>query len=227
MLRLVSLDKAGRRESAGRGVREAQGLIPSSSGQVLEQEGAHDQTDEAEDPGLGRGLHAWLGGAREPCGPHIGGRKAGCRALCRSGRLGAPLDRLPAGGPADPLFAFARSELGAPIACEISWQSFDGEDFGAIAFRFRDGSKLKYERQPPEVTIIDLAAARPLKLEPAKRALEKEYGAVVDWRRPPEVRREAGGEVRTYWHPEEGLNLGVDLVYRDGELRGIGFHSAP
>lgn len=125
------------------------------------------------------------------------------------------------------IFAYARSLLGTPTACRITWNSFDGADFGAIAFRFKDGSRLTYERQPPEVTIIGLMAARPLELERAKRVLEKESGQGVDWSQTPEVRREPHGEVRTYWHPEEGLNLGVDLVYRAGRLRGIGYHAAP
>lgn len=125
------------------------------------------------------------------------------------------------------LFAFAEAELGKPTGCRISWRSFDGREYGSIVFGFKDGSELTYEQSPPEVTVIALKAERALNLTQAQRALERQSGYQVGWSQTPEVRTEAGTEVRTYWHPEEGLNLGVDLVYRKGQLVGLGYHSAP
>lgn len=125
------------------------------------------------------------------------------------------------------IYAYAVAQLGKPAGCRVEWETYEGQDFGSIAYRFKDGSQLNYKRMPPEITVIELRSKRSLDLTKAQLTLEKEGGFPVDWTKPSETRTEGATVIKTFWHPEEGLNLGLDLVFQQGKLTGLGYHSAP
>jgi hypothetical protein len=133
---------------------------------------------------------------------------------------------------ADPYFIFSVALLERPSQCQVSWQESEGQDFGSIKYGFPDGSLLSIESLPPETSLVEVKTMKATLDEQAARAfLQKttaKNGFHIAWTSSPRIESDqrTGITRKTYWDPEEGINAGADLIYRDGKLIGIGFHSA-
>jgi hypothetical protein len=185
---------------------------------------------------------AWMSAAAASgAGPAEGGRGAPpavqpspARGLrCKGEREGEErVQELRARREEDSFYRFARRLLGAPTACEVSWEEFDGQAFGSLRYRFEDGTSLRMESHPPETFLLELRTARGFVDEAGARAFLKEaaskQGLRPAWESVPERAAEESPCVtrETYWDPDVGLNAGATLLFRGGKLVGIGLHGA-
>lgn len=129
-----------------------------------------------------------------------------------------------------PLFLLAKETLGAPTACKNTWIDYEGQKLRSISFTFKGGSFLS-EVSPPETIVVELLLDRgsldETKARAVLAAMAKESNGNIDWKAAPEKSvAKDGTTTETWFDPEPGVNLGLDLVRRKGAVVGARMHIA-
>jgi hypothetical protein len=128
-------------------------------------------------------------------------------------------------------YTYATKTFGQPTSCSMTWETFEENLFPTIVYDF-SGATYTVASLPPETGRTELIAKDGFPDEKvAKALLEKQLKAdnwEVDWSKPNIEKSAAkdGLSTTTYWSPEDGANMGVDLVYRGKRLIGIATHFA-
>jgi len=123
------------------------------------------------------------------------------------------------------LAGHAIRRYGPPSACEGAvTDDFDGAKFGVVTLSFGDDVALSVETFPPEASIVSFSDTSGFDDERAMRELLLAYtedvGLRVDWS-IPDVRRDEGTRVETYFDAHPGMNASVALHYTDGALTQV------
>ncbi len=114
---------------------------------------------------------------------------------------------------------FATTWQGAPVSCAGGPDAeFDGRSFGTVTVSFENGLVFAVRTFPPEGSVTRMTLPGgfddPELVVAVARDHAEGFGLRVDWS-DPELTREDGRTVETYWDPEPGLNASVSFV-RDG-----------
>jgi hypothetical protein len=129
------------------------------------------------------------------------------------------------------IYLYAVKLFNQPMTCKGDVESNADENrVGTIVFTFAGGSTFSIEASPPETSMTILRAPGGFPDEKEARSILEQYsqeiGVHIDWSKPKEESRMGDEQVFTYWDPDEGLNAGADMVYKDKKLVEIRFHMA-
>jgi len=130
----------------------------------------------------------------------------------------------------DQFYLYAVKLFNKPAACKGKFEG-DIEESGnsVMILTFSNGATYSVETFPPESSMEKLRAPDGFPDEKEARSFMKRYseerGVHIDWSKQEE-NHEGDEQSFTFWDPDDGLNAGVDLVYKNRKLVEISFHMA-